>query len=262
MNDLVSIVTPCYHCAAFIAQTIESVLAQSYPYWEMNIVDDGSSDSSVEIIRSYSERDERIVLLQLSKNRGAAEARNAAIKIAKGRYIAFLDGDDLWLPSKLKRQLEFMQNEDLAFTYSSYQLIDENNNQLGEFITRASVTYHSLLKTCDIGCLTAIYDAQKLHKIYMPNDLIRKEDYALWLNILKKISMAKGIQQPLATYRIRKHSLSSNKVKAAADQWRVYRAIEQLSLPKSIYYFVHYAYHGFVKSCAVASRNRLRSRLR
>ena len=257
MNNLVSIVTPCYNCAAFIADTIDSVVAQSYPYWEMIIVDDGSSDSSVEIIRQYTERDDRIVLIQLTKNMGAAEARNAATKIAKGRYIAFLDGDDLWLPSKLKKQLEFMQDEDLAFTYSSYRFIDENNNHLGELITKASVTYHSLLKTCDIGCLTALYDTQKLHKIYMPNVLTR-EDYALWLKILKKISMAKGIREPLAIYRIRKHSLSANKVKAAAAQWRVYREIEQLSLPKSIYYFVHYAYNGFVKLCAVASPSRMR----
>lgn len=246
VNDLVSVVTPCRNCAAFIAQTIESVLAQSYPHWEMIIVDDDSADASCEIIRSYSATDARIGLIQFTKNNGVSAARNAAIKIAKGRYIAFLDSDDLWLPEKLVRQLAFMRDNDLAFTYASYQLIDANNNRLGELIAAPTITYQRLLKTCDVGCLTAIYDTEKLHKMYMP-DVFQKGDYALWLQVLKKIPMAKGIQQPLARYRIRKHSLSANKFQGAAAQWRVYRRVEHLSLPKSVYYFAHYVGNGLVK---------------
>ncbi len=246
MNDLVSIITPCYNCASFIAQAIDSVLAQSYQQWEMIIVNDGSTDTSSEIIAPYAAKDSRIKLIPLGENQGVAKARNVAIKTATGRYIAFLDADDLWLSNKLKQQLSFMQVNNLAFTYASYQLINEYNERLGEFITKASMTYYDLLKTCSIGCLTAIYDTQKLGKMYVPDTLIRG-DYALWLKILKNIHTAQGIIQPLAIYRINTNSLSANKLKAGVYQWRVYRQNEQLSWFKSAYYFLHYMYYGLVK---------------
>mgnify|MGYP003969740401 CR=1 FL=1 len=246
MNNLISIITPSYNSSKFISQTIESVLSQTYENWEMIIVDDMSPDNSNEIIEEFIEKDSRIKVIKLEKNSGPAVARNRAIKEANGRYIAFLDADDLWMPEKLEKQIKFMNENNLSFTYSSYKLIDEDNNDLGEFITKETISYNSMLKTCSVGCLTAIYDTEKLGKVFMPN-ILKRQDYGTWLKILKNIKTTKGIIEPLATYRILKNSVSSNKIKASMYQWKIYREVEKLSLFKSIYYFVQYAYYGFKK---------------
>jgi len=243
---LVSIITPSHNASEFISDSIESVLAQTYEDWEMIIVDDLSTDDSVEKIESYCNKDSRIKLIKLQKNSGAGVARNRAIKESKGDMIAFLDADDLWMPQKLEKQLAYMKLHNLAFTYSSYHVIDEENNNLTTFYTKPSVTYDSLLKTCSVGCLTAVYDVNKLGKIYMP-DMKRRQDYALWLDIFKRIEYAKGLDEPLASYRVGHTSISSNKFKTALWQWKTYRDIEKLSLAKSIYYFGHYIYYGFRK---------------
>ena len=246
MSSLVSIITPSYRSEKFISQTIESVLSQTYQNWEMIIVDDVSPDNSNKIIGEYCKKDSRIKLIKLEKNSGPAIARNRAIAEANGRYIAFLDADDLWKPEKLEKQLLFMEKNNLAFTYSSYDLIDEHGNYLGTFITKKNISYSSMLKTSSVGCLTAIYDTKKLGKVYMP-EILKQEDYGLWLRILKKIDSTKGILEPLAIYRIRKNSVSSNKIKTAQYQWKIYREIEKLSFFKSVYYFIHYAYNGVIK---------------
>ena len=247
MNNLVSIITPSYNSARFISLTIESVLAQTYENWEMIIVDDCSPDNSNEIIKKYCKKDNRIKLIKLEKNVGPAVARNIAIKEAKGKFISFLDADDLWLPEKLEVQIKFMKTHDLVFMYSAYKVIDEDGNDLGIFVPPEEVTYYSILKTNPIGCLTAIYDAEKLGKVYMPDILKSQEDYAAWLKILKQIKKTKGIKEPLAIYRIRKNSVSSNKLKAAKYQWKIYREVEKLDLIRSIYYFLHYAWNGLRK---------------
>ncbi len=246
IKNLVSIITPSYKSAKFISQTIESVLAQTYKDWEMIIVDDLSPDNANEIVEEYIIKDNRIKLIKLEKNSGPAVARNRAIKEAKGRYMAFLDADDLWMPDKLEKQIQFMNDNNLSFTYSSYKLIDENNSDLGNFITKETITYRSMLKTCSVGCLTAIYDTEKLGKVFMPN-ILKRQDYGTWLSILKNIESTKGILEPLATYRILNNSVSSNKVKASLYQWKIYREVEKLSLIKSVWYFVQYAYYGFKK---------------
>ena len=243
---LISIITPLYNAEKFIASTIESVLAQSYQKWEMIIVDDNSSDTSVDIVDKYIKNDDRIKYIKLNKQHGPGGARNIAIEKAKGQYIAFLDADDLWMPHKLETQLDFMQINNLAFTYSSYGLIDEYGNDIGTFHTKETISYDSMLKTCSVGCLTAIYDVNKLGKIYMP-EMFKGEDYAAWLGIIKTIKTTQGILEPLAYYRILGTSASSNKVKALKAQWYIYRKIEKLNIFKSIYYVVHYAYNGFFK---------------
>lgn len=246
MDEMVSIITPSYKSERFVAQTIESVLAQTYTNWEMVIVDDVSPDRSNEIIEMYAQKDTRIKLIRLEKNSGPAVARNRAIEEAAGRYIAFLDADDLWLPEKLEKQLAFMSQNNLAFTYSSYYLIDEENTDKGTFITKTSVSYTDLLKTCSIGCLSAIYDTSKIGKVYMPL-ILKRQDYGLWLKILRKIGETKGMLEPLATYRLLKNSVSSNKRKAAHYQWKIYRDVEKLNIFKSVYYFTHYAFNGVLK---------------
>ena len=242
----VSIVMPLYNAKEFVGEAIDSVLAQSHTDWELLVVDDCSNDGSVQIVREYAEADKRIRLFCLDQNSGPAVARNRAIAEAAGRYIAFLDADDLWLPHKLQRQLEFMEANDLAFTYSGYEVIDEEGRQIATFRPPQSLTYHSLLKTNPIGCLTAIYDTQKLGKTYMP-DILKRQDYGLWLRILWHITSARGIMEPLAVYRRRKSSVSSNKLKAALYQWKIYRELEGLGFFKTLYYFVHYAYSGLRK---------------
>ncbi|OUT08551.1 glycosyltransferase family 2 protein [Campylobacter concisus] len=242
----VTIIMPSYNSEKFIVESVESVLAQTYSNWELIIVDDCSPDDSNKIITKYVDNDSRIKLIKLQKNSGPAVARNTAIEAANGRYIAFLDSDDVWLPNKLETQINFMHDNDLAFTYSSYRLVGEDNEHLGVFITKDKISYFDMLKTCSVGCLTAIYDTEKIGKQYMPL-ILKRQDYGLWLKILKLIGETRGILEPLATYRIRKNSVSSNKVKAAKYQWKIYREIEKLSFLKSLYYFVFYAYNGVTK---------------
>lgn len=244
---LVSVITPLYNCSKYLEQTIQSVLSQTFQNWEMIMVDDCSTDNSVEVIQSFVEQDSRIRLIQLSENSGAAVARNTAIEAAQGRYIAFLDSDDLWLPHKLETQLQFMQDKDIAFSYSAYEKADEQGQSLGLIGVPEKVNYDQLLKCCVIGCLTAIYDTHKLGKVYMP--LIRKrQDFGLWLRLLRKVDYAYGIQQPLAQYRVRSGSISSKKSNAAAYTWRLYREVEQLNLLKASYYFSHYAVRGVLRT--------------
>ncbi|NLY04319.1 MAG: glycosyltransferase family 2 protein [Campylobacter sp.] len=246
MTNLVSIIMPSYDSEKFIAKSINSALSQTYSNLELIIVDDCSFDNSNDIIEQYAKQDSRVKLIKLDQNSGPAVARNKAIESANGDYIAFLDSDDLWDKDKIEKQLKFMQDNDLAFTYSSYRLIDEDDKELGNFTTTPEVTYENLLKTNSIGCLTAIYDVKKLGKVYMPL-ILKRQDYGLWLKILKQINSSKGILDSLATYRIRKNSVSSNKLKAAKYQWKIYTEVEKLGIIKSSYYFIHYAINGIFK---------------
>lgn len=245
---LVSIITPAYNAEKFIADTIDSVLAQTYIQWEMIIVDDLSSDNTVKIVEEYIKKDTRLKLLRAEGRSGPAHVRNMAIEASHGRYIAFLDADDTWMPQKLEKQLALMKEHDLAFTYASYELMDEKSKSMGIFTTKNEITYESMLKTCSVGCLTAIYDVAKLGKKYMIAENLHKgEDYVLWLDIMKKIKKTKGLEEPLAKYRIQTTSLSSNKINAAKAQWHVYRNFERLNIFQSIYYLANYTYYGFIK---------------
>jgi len=246
-NNLVSIITPSYNSSEYIAETIKSVMAQTYHNWEMIIVDDVSSDSSLYTIQKYRNKDSRIVLIELNENSGAAVARNTAIKAASGRYIAFLDADDIWLPHKLEKQIAFMQENNCPFSFSAYEKINESGELIGKIGVPSRVTYHSLLKTCVIGCLTSIYDTSYFGKVNMP--LIRKrQDFGLWLKLLKKVNFACGINDPLAQYRVHKNSISANKVSVAVYTWRLYRDVEKLNLFKASYYFLHYAIRGVLRT--------------
>lgn len=244
---LVSVITPLYNCSKYLEQTIQSVLSQTFQNWEMIMVDDCSTDNSVEIAQQYAAQDERIKVIQLEKNSGAAVARNTAIEAAQGRYIAFLDSDDQWLPHKLETQLAFMQKQNVAFSYAAYEKVNEEGAVIGSVGVPDKVAYKDLLKVCSIGCLTAMYDTQQLDKIYMP--LIRKrQDLGLWLRILKQIPFAYGIQEPLGRYQLRSDSISANKRSAAEYTWRLYREVEQLNLISTLYYFSFYAINGVLRT--------------
>jgi teichuronic acid biosynthesis glycosyltransferase TuaG len=246
MNDLVSIITPSYNSANYIGATIESIISQTYINWELIITDDCSTDQTIALIKSFQQKDKRIKLFENDVNSGAGVTRNNCIKHANGRYIAFCDSDDQWKPEKLERQLSFMLENNYAFTFTAYDVINELNEPKGVFIPPPKVTYHSLLQTCSIGCLTVIYDTKQLGKHYMP-EIRKRQDYALWLKLIKQTKLAYGLTEPLAIYRSRSHSISSNKIKAAQFQWRIYREVEKLGFLASLYYFVHYAYFGIRK---------------
>jgi glycosyltransferase involved in cell wall biosynthesis len=246
MNELVSIITPCYNSAKYIEDTIRSVINQTYPNWEMILVDDCSVDNSINLINKYSERDHRIKLFKLEMNSGHPSIpRNYGIKMAEGRFIAFLDSDDLWHQDKLKKQIEFMITNTIEFSYSAYEFIAEDGTELGNYVVpKNQLSYYDLLKSCQIGCLTAIYDTKNIGKLYFKTDnLIKgKEDYCYWLDILKLVNTAKGMHTSLAYYRLREGSISSNKVAMARRTWNVYYRIERLGLLKSMYYFTYFIY--------------------
>lgn len=202
---LVSIITPTWNCGRFIADTIESVLAQTYPDWEMLIVDDCSTDNTREVVAKYSDR--RIKYHCLERKSGAAEARNAALRMAKGRWIAFLDSDDLWKPEKLERQLKFMIENDFHFSYHNYIEIDEESNPLGVFISgKKRVSKREMFACCWPGCLSVMYDAGVVGLIQIEN-IKKNNDTALWLKVIKK-TPCYLLNENLALYRRRKGSIT------------------------------------------------------
>lgn len=235
MNSTVSIITPSFNSSKFIEETINSVLNQTYSKWELIIIDDCSNDNTVNIINNFIKIDKRIKLLRLNENSGAGVARNLGIKNASGRYIAFLDSDDLWHPFKLEKQIKFMEHNDYPFSFTSYQIIDEQGFRLNKVNDALNlVTYKRALYSNPIGCLTVVYDTKFFGKRFMPT-IRKRQDYALWLDLLKD-SNAYGISEFLALYRIRKTSISSNKLKLIKYQWQLYYKVENFNLMKSLLY--------------------------
>lgn len=247
-KNLVSIITPMFNSEKYIEGTIKSVLNQTYNEWEMLIIDDCSSDSSPEIVKSFVEKDSRIKYFKTESNQGVSYARNLAIKNSSGQFIAFLDSDDQWESEKLEKQIGYMKDNDFAITFTSYELMDENSNSLHKTIkVPCSVDYNGLLKGNIMGCLTVVIDKTKMD-FDIKLSGIPHEDYVLWLSILKKGYIAYGVDEVLARYRKSSTSLSGNKLKAAKWTWNIYRNVEQISLPKAIYYFINYSINGIRKS--------------
>ena len=244
---LVSIITPLYNCSTFLESTIRSIIAQSYIDWELVLVDDCSQDNSLDIANDYVAQDSRIKLIKLTKNSGAAVARNIAIEEASGRFIAFLDSDDLWHPQKLEKQINFMLENNYAFSYTAYEKINEEGKVFEYVGAPHQLSYKQLLKTNEIGCLTVIYDTKHLGKVYMPTET-KREDYATWLSILKKTDYAYGMPEILGQYRVYANQSSAKKGKMAKENWKLYRNIENLSVIKSVYYFGHYAIRGVLRT--------------
>lgn len=239
---------PSYNSEDFIAESIKSVINQSYKNWELIISDDNSTDKTIDIVKAFQAKDSRIKLLRSKKNGGPAVTRNLAIKHAKGRYIAFLDSDDLWSKDKLQKQIPFMIEEKIALCYARYSFIDEHGN----FVNNApelpnKINYQSLLRNQVIGCLTAVYDTKICGKVYMP--LIKKrQDFGLWLKILKKVPFAFCCNEVLATYRIRNNSVSSNKFVAVYYTWKLFREFEHLSILQSAFCIVSYVLRKIIRT--------------
>lgn len=233
MNEypLVSIIMPNYNSEDFISESIESVINQTYTNWELIIVDDCSTDRSVDIIRKFMISDNRIKLIINNRNIGAALSRNKAIEVANGEFIAFLDSDDLWLENKLEYQITYMIKNNIDFSYTYYFI-----NRKGDRVIEAPkhLNYQKLLRYNYIGCLTVIYRVKNIGKLQII-DLKKRNDYALWLKILKKVD-GYLLAEPLAIYRKRDSSLSSNKFKLIKYHYLVFRKSEQFGILISLFY--------------------------
>ena len=245
---LVSIITPAYNCSSFLMETFNSVINQTYVNWEWIIVDDCSTDKTPDIINEILSLDKRIRCFRTEQNSGAAKSRNIGIKNANGRFISFLDSDDLWEPNKLFVQVDFMMRNNAKFTYGNYYVL-KSNGRVKKFIPTAKTsTYKSLLKKNDIGCLTVMYDASLIGKKYMPLDAEKREDYALWLDITRENIIAIKIDCFFGTYRLLHGSISSNKFKMLKYHWKVYRIHEKFGVFKSAcFLFAYVLYKLFCK---------------
>ena len=248
--DLVSIITPMYKSADFITETIESVLNQTYENWEMIIVDDCSPDGGESISAVQAFTDERIKLIQLKNNCGPSAARNIALKVAKGHYIAFLDADDLWPKNYLEAQICFLKDYNAVIVYGGVQRIDE---QTKEYIGRVSprkskVNYEDMLKFCPIAPSACVFDLQKSHKYFFNEELrSSREDYVYWLSLLKDIPFAYYNPKVIILYRVRKDSVTAFKYKIIFPHWNVLRKVEGLSFFKSTYCMLYWIFSAFVK---------------
>ena len=234
MSELVSIITPTYNAEKFITETLKSVQNQTYQNWEMILVDDASTDKTIKIISDFAEKDSRIKLFKLEKNSGNGFSRNVALEKAVGKYIAYLDADDLWFPNKLEKQIAFLKENNSHFTFSFYDCIDEEGNSLNRSVEAPiNLTYDELFFCNYVGNLTAIYDADFFGKIKLESSQ-KRQDWRLWLTILKQIKTAEAIPESLAFYRIRKDSISSSKFKLIKHNFGVYRKFHGYNLVFSI----------------------------
>lgn len=244
MDELVSIITPTYNCGNFIAETIKSVQEQTYKNWEMIIVDDCSIDDTKEIVQSFANKDKRIKYHKLKRNSGAAVARTTAMELAKGDYMAFLDSDDLWYPDKLRKQIMFMKDNNYVFTCTKYEQIGEKSEPLGKVIKVVSkIDYNRLLLDCPVGNSTVMYDVRAMGKFKVP-DIKKRNDDALWLKMLKKEKYIYGMNEILMKYRVRENSISSNKIQLIRYHWQLYRDIEHIGIPRSLF---HIGYWCIIK---------------
>lgn len=241
-KGLVSIIMPTYNCGKFIAETIKTVIEQTYTNWELVIVDDCSKDDTEQVVSSFE--DARIRYYRLEQNSGAAVARTTAMKYADGEYMAFLDSDDLWKKDKLEKQLKFMKDNKYNFTCTAYEQVDEEGNKLGKIIkTKKKAGYNRILLDCPVGNSTVMYNVAALGKFEVPN-IRKRNDDALWLQMLKKEKYIYGMNDVLMEYRIRSNSISSNKLDLVKYHWKLYREIEHLSVPRSAF---HICWWGMIK---------------
>lgn len=243
-KGLVSVIMPTYNCGRFIEETIASIQAQSYENWEIVIMDDCSTDNTRELVENMMARDGRIKYHCLSENSGAAVARTEAMKLADGEYMAFCDSDDLWMPDKLEKQLKFMSDNGYAFSCTAYEQIDEDSVSLGRVIKTVEKTdYNRLLLDCPVGNSSVMYHVEKMGKFEVPN-IRKRNDDALWLQMLKKEKYIWGMPEVLMRYRIRKNSISSNKLSVVKYHWILYRDIEHLSVLRAVF---HIGFWCFLK---------------
>ena len=246
-KEKVSIIVPMYNAEKFIGKTIESVLSQTYENWEMLIMNDVSTDNSLAVVNKFAKKDARIKVVNTEKNMGVVKGRNHLIDLANGKYIAFLDADDYWHSQKLEKQIQFMKEKNAGISCTEYTRVKENGEKINEVVIKSEISYTDMLKNNYLGCLTVMYDVEKVGKRYF-KELEKNEDYVLWLEIVKDVKTIFGLKENLAYYRVLDNSRSSNKAKTAKVRWEIYRQVERLPFLKSVYYFLHYAVRAVLKS--------------
>ena len=248
MKKKISIIVPVYNAQEFLEETIASVQSQQETDWELLLVDDCSTDDSREIIQRCADRDSRIRLVKQKENHGAAAARNRGIEEAEGRYIAFLDADDLWKEERLSAELRFMQEKDAGFVFSGYEFADEKGIGTGKIVkVPETLNYRQALKNTTIFTSTVLFDVEKIPKELIRMPLVKSEDTATWWNILRQGYIAYGLDENLVLYRRSVGTLSSNKLEAIRRIWNLYRKVEKLSLAYSLYNFVFYAIRAVLR---------------
>ncbi|TGK31135.1 glycosyltransferase family 2 protein [Leptospira gomenensis] len=238
MSEKVSVIMPVYNSEKFIGDSIQSVLRQTYTDWELMIVDDLSKDGSRELMKQYAKSDSRIRALFKETNSGSADTRNHGIRNATGRYIAFLDSDDLWDETFLEEQIRLMKENDAAFSFSAFRVIDENSNPIlrPQLVHKTKIDYKDSLFYNRIGLLTAMYDSRVVGKMYFDVSLKSlRDDYALWLDILKKTPFAIGNRKVQASYRVRKGAVTANKKKLILPHYRMLRNREKVGLARALF---------------------------
>lgn len=246
-QPLVSVIMPSYNAESYIAESIESVLQQTYTNWELLITDDCSTDHTPEIVKAFSQKEPRIDFIIAKQHSGIAGTRNQSLARVKGRFVAFLDNDDIWYPEKLEKQVHFMLEKGYAFCYSDYELMKEDGTLKGKTIyTAGIINYNKYLRNTIIGSGTIMLDCSQTGSLIMPNNAT-SDDMALWCKILKDGHNAYPIQEVLMKYRIRSNSASANKLKAAIDVWKVYRKQERLPLFCALISFIGYAFNAIIK---------------
>ena len=244
-DSLISIITPAYKAEPFIAEAIRSVQAQDHQNWEMLIVDDGSPDNTADMVAGFAEADPRVGLIR-QKNSGPAMARQRALEAAKGRYVAFLDADDYWLPGKLSRQLAFMREHEAAVSFTRFRRISFDGRKQGHLIAIPKrLSYRQLLRNTAIATSTAMVDRELTGPFSMKKTYY--DDYALWLDLLKRGFVARGLQEDLMRYRVVGKSVSRNKGKSARMVWSTYREVEGLGAVHAGWCFANYAVRAFLK---------------
>jgi teichuronic acid biosynthesis glycosyltransferase TuaG len=244
--NLVSIIVPAYKAAAVIGRTLESAIAQTCTEWELLVADDCSPDTTRDVVREWAARDARIRLIALERNGGPAAARNAALAQARGRWIAFLDSDDLWLPLRLERTLAHARAHRAALVFTGYRRINHDGSRTGAYIgVPATLTYSQLLGNTAIATSTVLLDRELCGDVRMPATYY--DDFACWLGILKRGFVAHGLNEDLMRYRVMARSVSRNKGRSAAEVWKVYRRVEHLGLLRSAWHFSQYAVRALGK---------------
>lgn len=244
MSDLISIIVPVYNAENFIVETMDSVLAQTYRNWELLLIEDCSSDSTVILIQQYMEStgDPRIRLIRQSSNMGAARARNRGLREANGRYISYLDADDLWEPAKLEKELAFMKEKDAAFAFTGYEFADETGKGMGKVVhVPERLTYKQALSNTTIFTTTVMFDLEKLPREQLEMPVMKSEDTALWFRVLRGGVTAYGLDENLVKYRRAGKSLSSNKLEAIRRIWNLYRRAEEMNVISSVWHFCFWA---------------------
>lgn len=245
MEVLVSIITPMFNSEEYIEETIESVLKQSYKNWEMIIIDDCSTDRSFELVKKYIDKDIRVKYLKNYENKGPAVSRNIGIDKSKGKYIAFLDSDDFWDIDKLKYQVIFMEKENFLITHTDYYFTNIKGKKIKKIITSDKINYKKLLKGNQFKTMCMMINKELIKELRIPQ--IKHEDYAFFLDLLRENIESIKVPKSLGMCRLRKNSVSSDKIKSALWTWRIYRDYENFNLIKTIYYFINYVLKGLLK---------------